>query len=136
MYSFTPDGLEHIENAVDCISELVYHWKVIDEKIWSLFSKLLSLIVGEEDDEGGILFDYFDIVQAFIFNCIKYGKDEFIKNHFEELMRSVPWIIEISKGIDDDLKEAIVCLKILQVVLENCIGSIDGVIGDIIELLN
>jgi len=38
---------------------------------------------GDEDDEdqhdgGGLLFDYFEITQAFFFNCIKFGKEEFI----------------------------------------------------------
>ena len=93
LYSFTPDGLEHVENAVDCISELVYHSKWISEKVWSLFSRVLILIVGEDEDEGGILFEFIDIMQSFIFNCIKYGKAEFIKNHFEELMKSISRII-------------------------------------------
>lgn len=74
---------------------------------------MLTLIVGDDEEEGGILFDFFDIMQAFIFNCIKYGKEQFIANHFEELMKSISRIIEISSGISREMKEGIISLKII-----------------------
>jgi len=56
-------------------------------------------------------FDFFENTQAFFFNCIKFGKEEFVKNHFEELMRTLSRIISISTGFGDGMKEAIISMK-------------------------
>jgi len=45
-------------------------------------------------------------------------------------------MIEISKDINADHKEAIICFRIIQVMLENLIGLIDPLLKQIISLLN
>ena len=96
------------------------------------------MICGDDgnDEGGGICFDFFEVMQAFFFNCIKFGKEEFVRSHFKELMQSISKIIGISKSFGEGLKEAIISFKFIQVVLENCIGMIDSFLPEILKLLN
>lgn len=68
------------------------------------------MVSGDENDqEGGLLFDTFENMQAFLFNCIRYGKGYFVENKMEDLLNFIHKMIEISKDIDGGHKEAIIC---------------------------
>ena len=98
LHSMTPDGVEHVEHAMDCATGLIYYQEKVSEKMWRVFESVLVLVAGDEnDEEGGLLFDTFENLQVFIFNCIKYGKEEFIKGRMEDLLRFMEKMIEISR---------------------------------------
>ena len=61
MHGITPDGMDAIEDVLDCIALIVYHGETgrISAKIWRLYPQLLFVICGEESDpEGGFGFEY------------------------------------------------------------------------------
>lgn len=61
MYSLTPDGLDSIEDALDCISMILYHGPTgrVSQRMWKLFPMLLYLVCGDEKDpDGGYGFEY------------------------------------------------------------------------------
>jgi hypothetical protein len=50
-------------------------------------------------------------------------------------MGSMPKIMGISRTFDEGMQEAVICLKLITTVLENCKGMVDHAIGDILDLL-
>jgi len=59
-----------------------------------------------------------------------------VQNKLDDLLNFIQKMIEISKDINADHKEAIICFRIIQVMLENLIGLIDPLLKQIISLLN
>jgi hypothetical protein len=63
LFTLTPNGIEYIEDNLDCAILIVYHRKQVGEKMWALFGHYLQSIVGgEEDEEGGICFDMIELM--------------------------------------------------------------------------
>jgi hypothetical protein len=61
MHTLTPDGLDAIEDGVDCIAMLVYYTKqpLLSKEMWALFPQLLNICAGTDADiEGGYGFEY------------------------------------------------------------------------------
>ena len=61
MHGLTPDGMDAIEDVLDCIALLVYYGPQgrISPNMWKLFPQLLYVICGDESDpEGGYAFEY------------------------------------------------------------------------------
>ncbi len=61
LHSLTPDGLDSIEDALDCIALLLYHGSVngVSRNMWKMYPQLLYIICGESNDpDGGYGFEY------------------------------------------------------------------------------
>jgi hypothetical protein len=61
MYSLTPDGLDSIEDSLDCIALILYHGPSggVSPSMWKLFPQLIYLVNGDEHDpDGGYGFEY------------------------------------------------------------------------------
>jgi hypothetical protein len=37
MFTLTPDGLDSIEDSLDCIALLLYHGRSVSQRMWKLF---------------------------------------------------------------------------------------------------
>ena len=62
LHSLTADGLDSIEEGVDCISMFLYYGykdKPLSAEMWKLFPQLLYVCAGNDGDtEGGFGFEY------------------------------------------------------------------------------
>ena len=62
LHSLTADGLDSIEEGIDCITMIVhygYKTRPISPIIWKLYPQLLYICAGAEgDDEGGFGFEF------------------------------------------------------------------------------
>ena len=61
MYSITPDGMDSIEDALDCITMILYHGNngAITQRMWRLLPMLLAMVTGDEKDpDGGYGFEF------------------------------------------------------------------------------
>jgi hypothetical protein len=61
MYSLTPDGLDSIEDSLDCLAMILYHGPdgKVSKAMWKVFPHLLYLVCGSiEDPDGGYGFEY------------------------------------------------------------------------------
>ena len=105
----TPDGLDYIDDCLDLPVLLVYHRKVVSEKMWKLFYHKLKIITGSSENEiektdGGYGFEFFTVMMSFIQNCISFGGDAFFnlqhegETPFELLMKSMVRILEIERN--------------------------------------
>ena len=62
LHSLTVDGLDSIEEGIDCITMIVHHGyknRPISPTIWRLYPQLLYICAGKDgDDEGGFGFEF------------------------------------------------------------------------------
>ena len=59
MFCLTPDGMDSIDDALDCITMMLYHGGKVTPRMWKVYSHLLYLICGDEKDpDGGYGFEY------------------------------------------------------------------------------
>jgi hypothetical protein len=61
MFTLTPDGLDSIEDSLDCIAMILYHGPQgkVSQRMWKLFPQLLYVVCGDEKDPtGGYGFEY------------------------------------------------------------------------------
>ena len=58
MHSLTPDGLDAIEDGLDCLALILYHGHSVSADMWNLFPQLLYVGCGENDPDGGFGFEY------------------------------------------------------------------------------
>lgn len=62
LHSLTADGLDSIEEGIECITMIVYYAykeKPISPTMWKLFPQLLYVCAGEDGDmAGGFGFEY------------------------------------------------------------------------------
>ena len=81
MHGLTPDGLDAIEDALDCIALLVYHGPQgrIHQDMWKLFPQLIYVVCGDgSDPDGGYGFEYLSQISVSIQNYIAKDPDTFL----------------------------------------------------------
>lgn len=88
LHSLTADGLDSIEEGIDCINLCVHHGykdKPISQEMWKIFPQLLYVCAGNDDEEdGGYGFEFVNQICVAIKNYIardpegmlKVGQDE------------------------------------------------------------
>lgn len=145
LFCLTPDGLDYIEDSIDCAILLVYHRKFISEKMWKLFFHMFKIIIGtprdDEDCDGGYGFEFIPIMLSFFQNCISFGGDTLFtysqdgETAFELMTNSITKILEIEKNIGEMYSSSVCCMKLIGTILENCAGKVDNHLPDFITLL-
>jgi hypothetical protein len=60
LHSLTPDGLDSIEDGLDCIAMILYHGsqRGVSANMWKMFPQLLFIITGGDDPDGGYGSEY------------------------------------------------------------------------------
>lgn len=69
MHGLTPDGLDAIEDGLDCIALLIYNSVQgrLSPDMWKLFPQLLYVVIGDKDDpDGGYGFEYLSQISVSI----------------------------------------------------------------------
>lgn len=74
LHSLTSDGLDSIEEGIECIIMLVYYGyknKPISAEMWRLFPQLLYVCAGDDGDmDGGFGFEYITQITVALKNYI------------------------------------------------------------------
>ncbi len=59
MHGLTIDGMDAIEDILDCIALIIYYGGTVSQDMWKLFPQMLYIVAGKpEDKEGGYGFEY------------------------------------------------------------------------------
>lgn len=53
MHILTPDGLDAIEDGLDCIALILYYGNLVTPEMWKLFPQILHLVAGNPNDVDG-----------------------------------------------------------------------------------
>lgn len=134
MYSLTPDGLDSIEDALDCISMVLYHGPTgrVSAGMWKLFPHLLYLVNGDEaDPDGGYGFEYISQIATAIQNYISKDPATFLsvgqgqtQTYIALTFKFVERALRIN-ATSEHMLDGIVVMKVLIAMLENLQGRID-----------
>lgn len=142
LHSLTPDGLDAIEDGLDCIAMVLYHGSEgrISPKMWKIFSQLLYIVVGEDDPDGGYGFEYLAQVGVAVQNFISKDPDTFLSvgegNQQTFIALTFNFLrktLEINARQDHGL-DALVVFKVLIAMLENLQGRINEAIQFIVGI--
>jgi hypothetical protein len=139
MYSLTPDGLDAIEDSLDCIAMILYHGKEVSHAMWKIFPQLLFLVCGNEDDpDGGYGFEYISQIAVSIQNFISkdprtfltvYEGETFIARTFRFIERALK-----INSTSEHMLDGVVIMKVLMAMLENLKGQIDEAIPHVLRV--
>lgn len=79
MYCLTPDGIDSIEEGIECLAMLLYHGNNIGPNLWRLFPHMLYIVAGKPGDEdGGYAFEYLNNVATCVQNYIAKDPKTFL----------------------------------------------------------
>jgi len=74
LHSLTADGLDSIEEGIDCITLFLYHGykeRPVSQDLWKLYPQLLFVCAGGDGDvEGGFGFEYVSQIVVALKNFI------------------------------------------------------------------
>ena len=79
LHSLTADGLDSIEEGIDCITMIVHHSykeRPISQECWRLYPQLLYICAGnDQDEEGGFGFEFVNQICLALKNYISRDPD-------------------------------------------------------------
>jgi len=80
MYSLTPDGMDSIEDALDCITMILYHGGKVSPRMWKIFPQLLFLVCGDDKDpDGGYGFEFISQIGVAVQNFISKDPETYLQ---------------------------------------------------------
>ena len=135
LHSVTIDGLDSIEEGLDCITMLLffaYKNKEISEQLWKIFPQLLFITVGSENDgEGGAGFEFVSQVV----NCLKnyFAKDpqgckkigpEQDKTYLHQTFYFIKRCLEVNRN-GKHFMDGVSVMSLIISILENMQGMLD-----------
>lgn len=136
MHSLTPDGLDAIDDGLDCINVFVYYAcdneTRVPNELWKLLPQMLYIVAGNADDvDGGFAHEYLGqvciILQNFVckdpttFMSIGEGQTE---TYFELTFKFVQRILVINHN-SIHKQDGVTVLRVVIALLENLPGQID-----------
>lgn len=140
MYSLTPDGLDAIEDALDCIAMLLYHGAAVSPGMWKLFPQLLFLVCGNDSDpDGGYGFEYISQIAVAVQNFVAKDPATFLTNggtgetFIARTFKFVERGLKINESSEHQL-DGVVLMKVLIALLENLPARIDEALPYLLRL--
>ena len=128
LYSLTPDGMDSIEESIECIMHLAYYTPKgqLSDNMWKLFPQLIYVIVGEDHDpDGGYGFEFLSQITVAVQNFIANDPVKFIQNNgIQKVLIMNQRILKMNRNSEHKL-DGIAVLKTLISMFENMPNMID-----------
>lgn len=71
MHGLTPDGIDAIEDGVDCVAMILYYGNSVSPAMWRLFPQMLHIVAGNDSDvDGGFGHEYLSSIVTCVQNYI------------------------------------------------------------------
>jgi hypothetical protein len=79
MYCLTPDGIDSIEEGIECLAMLLYYGSSVGPNLWKLYPQMLYIVAGKPGDvDGGFAFEYLNSVATCIQNFVAKDPHTFL----------------------------------------------------------
>lgn len=79
MHGLTPDGLDAIEDVLDCIAIIIYYGNVVNADMWRLYPQMLYIAAGNDNDiDGGYGHEYLSQITTCVQNYIAKDPKTFL----------------------------------------------------------
>ena len=147
MHGLTPDGLDAIEDGLDCIALLIYHTcdngaGMVSPEMWKLFPQMLYIVGGKDDDvDGGFAFEYLPQVAVAVQNYISKDPQTFLSvgpdqevSYLELTFKFLQRVLVVNSNGNSKL-DGIVAMKVIIAILDNLPGRIDTALPHLIGML-
>lgn len=154
LHSLTADGLDSIEEGIDCITLILYHGYKRPEKgaqaaptgiadqMWTLYPQLLYVCAGADGDaDGGFGFEYVTPIVIALKNYISQDPEGMLKvqegqgkTRLELLSHFIARCLKVSHNSSDGL-DGVAIMNLLIAILENMQGRVDHALPGIIEVI-
>ena len=145
LHSLTADGLDSIEEGVDCITLFLYHGckdKPISAEMWKLFPQLLYVCAGNDGDmEGGFGFEYVNQIAVSLKNYFAHDQNGIIsvgegqtKTHLQLTYHFINRCLTVNRSSSDGC-DGVAVVGLIIAILENMQGKIDADLPHIIGIL-
>ncbi|CAG9461067.1 unnamed protein product [Pedinophyceae sp. YPF-701] len=123
------DGSDTIDEGVELLTLLTYHGAKPSQACWAMWPHLVR-IVQEVDAE------HFESILAPMDNLISRDTEHFLSCKEPDYLQScwdlAQWALDTGKGLSEDAM--IPACELLNVVLQNCRGRVDHIVGPSLQL--
>lgn len=145
LHSLTVDGLDAIEEGIECITILLYYgYKTnpISSNLWRLFPQLLYVCAGSEgQSEGGFGLEFASPVIVTLKNYISRDTgglfnvgDNQDKTYIELLFHFIRKILLVNRN-GKHMSEGVSIMNLIMSLIENMVGKIDNYLATLIEII-
>ena len=145
MHGLTPDGLDAIEDGLDCLTTLLYHGGNVTPHIWRLYPQMLHICAGNPGDvDGGYAFEYLSATVTCVQNFIAKDTNTFLTpvpdpeqhgaTYADLTLRFLQQVLVINSNSASKV-DGIVAMKVFMTVFENLAGRIDHILPRFLEIL-
>lgn len=141
--SLTPDGLDAIEDSLDCIALILYHGSdgQVSPNMWKLFPQLIYVICGDDKDpDGGYGFEYLNQISVSFQNYIAKDPKTFLtigegqtQTYIGLTFKFLERALAINRNSPAKL-DGIVLMKVLIAMIENLKGMIDEALPFVLKI--
>lgn len=145
LHSLTVDGLDSIEEGIDCITILLHYCykdRPISPRMWMLYPQLLYVCAGSEGEKsGGFGLEYVNQVIVALKNFVSRDQNA-LKGVIEGqeqsslhlLFHFIRRVLEINRN-GKDMCDGVSVLNLVIAVFENLLGQIDAEVPALLEIL-
>lgn len=145
LHSLTADGLDSIEEGVDCISMFLYYGykdKPVSAEMWKLFPQLLYVCAGNDGDmEGGFGFEYVNQIVIALKNYFSRDQNGILsvgegqqKSHLHLTYHFITRCLHVNRNSSDGC-DGVAVMGLIIAILENMQGKIDSDIPNLLQIL-
>ena len=146
MHSLTPDGLEAIEEGLDCINIFIYYGCTPETKVpeclWKILPMMMYVVVGGENDmDGGYGFEYLQQVAICLQNFIAKDPATLMtvmegqtETFFELIVKFIQRILVINSSSAQKM-DGITILRVLITIFESMPGQIEAALPTLVGML-
>ena len=146
MHSLTPDGLDCIEEGLDCINIFIYYAcdqeNRVPVELWKLLPQMMFISGGNADDiDGGFAFEMLGQVAICLQNFIAKDPQGFMsvgegqtETYFELAFKFVQRILVINAN-STHKQDGVTIMRVLIAILENLPGQIDMALPNLVGML-
>lgn len=136
MHGLTPDGMDVVEDCLNCINLLIYYGTpkgtTIAPEMWSLLPQMMYIVAGRDDDlDGGFGFEFLNFAANCVQNYIAKDPKTLLTQgagqtmtYLELLFKFVQRILVVNAAGAHKM-DGIVAMKIIISLMENLQGMID-----------
>mmetsp|Transcript_29520 Transcript_29520/g.44887 ORF Transcript_29520/g.44887 Transcript_29520/m.44887 type:complete len:666 (+) Transcript_29520:641-2638(+) len=145
LHSLTADGLDSIEEGIDCITMLLFNGykdKPVSQELWKLFPQLLYVVAGtDENEEGGYGMEYVNQVVIALKNytsrdsqgMLAVGQDQ-DKTHLQLTFHLIQRVLAVNRN-SKNCMDGIAVINLIIAFLENMQGQIDAHMDQLLTFL-
>lgn len=146
MHGLTPDGIDVVEDCLNCINLLIYYGApksyLIAPEMWSLLPQMMYIVAGRDDDlDGGFGFEFLNSAANCIQNYIAKDPKTLLTtgqgqtfSYLELIFKFLQRILVVNAASAHKM-DGIVAMKIIISLMENLQGMMDHALPQFVIVL-